>query len=212
MLPYIVEGILLDAFVGGVAAFFARFGGSPIGSDELLYMQTALNNVENLKIANRFTHICLLKLFLWLSPNALTGARIMWAVEIGLAALLIYLAARMLGGRGSQLTGLIAVALFLSYPFIVDVSGGPSVDVTAMVMVAAFVTLYLYSAQHNHRDRLIVMALGLVFVLAFKAKETTIVTAVLFLGLGLSDDGYFDWRALKASALWCAGGIVLGLG
>jgi hypothetical protein len=195
----------------GIGIFLAIVAGGPLGSDELWYMQAGLNNVKDPFIVNRYFHVYLQKLFMELAPNPLAGVRAFWGFLIALTGFMVYFNARVLSDRNNIIHGVIAVAFFFSYSFISEASGAPFVDFTAMTMVMLVITLYIYAVNHPLGQKWLLVALGFVFFLAFKSKETALSSGVVLLGLGFVDGTVFNisklWRNIRPVLIGLLAGI-----
>jgi len=205
-----IEIILIVLGFLGIGIFLATFAGGPIYSDELIYMNAGLNNLKIPYILNRYTHVFLQKPFLELAPSPLIGVKIYWSFLITLTAFLTYWCARLLTQSNHLLHGALAAILFLSMHFIIDYSGVTIVDFTAMLMVMAFLMIYIFAARNNF-SRPWLIALGFVFFLAFKTKETTLTAAVVLIGLGFVDGKIFQFRSLWKNLLNFFYGILGGM-
>ncbi len=208
-----LEKILIGVSFMGLWAFLAAHAGGPIFSDEYLYIDAGLRNFAEPSYANRYFHIYLQKLFMDLAPTPLWGVRVFWGFLMALTAAQVYYHARTMTKHSGILQGLLGLAFFITFPFIVEYSGEPAVDITAMAMVTVFITLYLYAVRKPDERRVALGFLGALVFLLFKTKETTIFIFYLFLGFGFDQDGKWDWLRLQAILkpvlVGFAGGILL---
>jgi len=163
----------------------AYFAGGPIYSDEMLYIDVGLRNLVEPHYGNRYFHIYLQKLFMAIAPTPLSGVRIFWGLLMALSAALVYYNARTFHSGSSILTGLLGVAIFFSFSIIKEYSGEPAVDITAMAVVAIYLTIYLDLLKRKGEGRYHLFFLGMLAFLGLKTKETTIFMNVLMVGLFL---------------------------
>lgn len=207
-----IEKILIGVFFLGLWIFLAANAGAPIFSDEFLYIDAGLRSFAEPSYGNRYFHIYLQKLFMDIAPTPLWGVRVFWGLLMSLTATQVYLHARTITKHSSILHGLLGLAFFFTFPFIVEYSGEPAVDITAMAMVTVFISFYLYAVKHPEQRRIALGIMGALVFILFKTKETTIFIFYLFLGFGFDPDGRWDWRRLiaiiKPALIGFAGGIL----
>jgi hypothetical protein len=194
-----------------VWVLLARAAGGPLGTDELWYIHSGLNNVAAPHVLNRYFHIFLQKLFLELAPNPLTGVRFYWGFLVSLTALMVYLSARILTEKNNIFHGFLALGIFFSFRLLADYSGITVVDITAMAMVAVFVFMYIYSVRFPSESSWTVPLLGFLFFLAFKSKETTIIAGLLVLGFGFNEAKSFSVARLLQTFLRFLQGAAAGV-
>ena len=206
------EKILIILFFAATWAVLALNAGGPIFSDEFLYIDAGLRNFPVPNYGNRYFHIYLQKLFMALAPTPLQGVRCFWGFLIALTAALVYFNARTFVRKSSALHGLLALAIFFSYPLITEYSGEPAVDITAMAMVTLYVSVYLYALRNPDKKRIAVIVLGALAFIAFKTKETTIFVNFLLLGFVLDGQGKWSWQALKDLIRPVLTGLAAGIG
>lgn len=192
-------------------AVLARVAGGPLHSDELWYIQIGLNDTLEINVLNRYFHIYLQKLFMELAPSPIVGVRVFWGFLVALTAALVYLMARTLAADSSLLHGGLALALFFAFPALAEYSGITIVDLTAMGITAVMFFVYLLGVRAGGAAAWPAVALGALFFLALKTKETTIVTGVLVLGLAFDVRGEWAWRRLGVSLLRFAAGAAVGV-
>ncbi len=171
-------------------------GSGPIYSDELLYVDIGLNNYQVASYGNRYFHVYLQKLFMGLAPTPLVGIKIFWGFLVSSTALLVYWNARSFFRHSQPLHGLLAVAFYFSYRFISRYCGVTSADITAMWMVAIFLTVYLIHLRTGRRHQWPLVLLGTLSFLSFKTKETTLFANIFLLGLLFDQDGKFEAKKL----------------
>ena len=206
------EKILIILFFAATWAVLALNAGGPIFSDEFLYIDAGLRNFAVPGYGNRYFHIYLQKLFMALAPTPLQGVRAFWGFLIAITAALIYFNARTFIRKSSPLHGLLALAFFFSYPLITEFSGDPVVDITAMVMVLLYVSVYLYALRNPDKKRIAAIVLGALAFIAFKTKETTIFVNFLLIGFILDEQGKWNWQAFKDLIRPVLTGLAAGIG
>lgn len=200
-----------------IALFFATwivlsaYAGGPIFSDEFLYIDLGLRGIAEPSYGNRYFHVYLQKIFMDLAPTPLGGVRAFWGLLIALTAALIYYHARTFTLRSTALHGIIALALFFSFPFITEYSGEPAVDITAMAMVLIYITIYLTSLEKTNERRRYTIMLGTLAFLAFKTKETTLLINFLWVGYLLDEEGNWHWEKLWGVFANLLLGVLIGI-
>ena len=207
----------LEKILSGISALavwiiLAIKGGGPIFSDELLYINNGLNNIQNSDYANRYFHVYLQKLFMSLAPTPLTGVKIFWGFLVALTGLLVYWNARNFFKHSNPVHGLLAVIIFFSYRFISDYCGVTSADITAMMMVIVLLTVYLYYIRSNRKHQWAVFALGAVVFLSFKTKETTLFANIFLFGLLFNEDGKFSLKNMLPLVKPFLSGVLAAVG
>ena len=206
------EKILIILFFAATWLVLALNAGGPIFSDEFLYIDAGLRNFAEPSYGNRYFHVYLQKLFMALAPTPLQGVRAFWGFLIAITAALIYFNARTFMRKSSPLHGLLALGFFFSYPLITEFSGDPVVDITAMVMVLLYVSVYLYALRNPDKKRIAAIVLGALAFIAFKTKETTIFVNFLLIGFILDEQGKWNWQALKELIRPVLTGLAAGIG
>jgi 4-amino-4-deoxy-L-arabinose transferase-like glycosyltransferase len=79
---------------------------------------------------------------------------------------------------------------------LVDYSGEPAVDLTAMLMVTLYLTAYLYGLRQPEKRNYALIAMGTQAFLAFKTKETTVFVNLFLVGYLFEENGRWNWRRL----------------
>jgi hypothetical protein len=108
---------------------------------------------------------------------------------------LVYYNARNFLRGSNPLHGLLAAGFFLSYPIVVDYSGEPAVDLTAMLMVTLYITAYLYglrrpkSAITPDRD-------GNAGLPGFQDQGDYGIRQSILVGYLFEESGRWNWRRL----------------
>ena len=161
---------------------FALLAGGPIFSDEMMYIDIGLRNIAEPSYGNRYFHIYLQKLFISIFPTPLAGVRVFWGFLISLTTALVYLNARELTRKSTVLHGLLAIAFFFSFPLLIEYSGEPAVDITAMAMIALYLTIYLWGVKNPEKQKQALFILGMLAFLCLKTKETTVFINILLFG------------------------------
>ena len=211
---YLLEkiDIILAAICSmGIWVILARFApGGPIGTDILLYMNAGINHVEDTIILNRYFHVFLEGFFLRAAPTPLIGIQYYWAFLMAATAFLVYYNARSFTGKSNLVHGVLGVGLFFSVGFFAAKTGVVDVDLSAMFMVMVFVTVFMASARSQHRSKWILILLGALFYLAFKTKETTLVSVLLFIGLGFQEEK-FQFKVFIKNIAYLLVGILAGI-
>jgi len=188
-----LEKILSGAAFLSIWIVLAKFGSGPVFSDQLMYVNIGLNNIQNPDYGNRYFHVYLQKLFMALSPSPMLGARIFWGFLVALTGLLVYWNARHFFKHSRPLHGLLAVLFFFTYRFISQYCGMTETDITAMAMVTIFLTVYLYHLHSGRKHAWPVVAMGALVFLMFKTKETTLAADIFLVGLLFDDEGKFSF-------------------
>ena len=192
-----------------VLAIFAR--GGILSTDIIGYTDASIKGVSHPSILNRYFNVFLTAFFLKLVHNPILALQDYWAFLISATCGLIYLAARVFRKHSSVLHGIVAVGLFLSISEIADTAGMPLIDVAAMFMVLLFATVMILSARRGHDSFVLVTALGFLFYLAFRTKETALPFGILFLGLGMRDQERFNWKLWLKRMVFVLVGMVVGM-
>lgn len=201
--------------VGLAAAWLARLaylnGGFITGSDMPYYLDIGLRGAAEPFIVNRYTHVYALRLASILVGNTLGGMRLYSGIVAGLTILLTYFSARHLTKESTLPNGLIATLLLLSLPLSVTLVLAPSVDTTLMVIVLAFIALYVQFTREGHSGPWLVVGLGVLFILAVRTKEAAWVLLAFVPGLGLAGEGNFEWSTLRYNMRFFFLGAAVGI-
>ena len=199
--PVILEMVMVALVAILIARFFYENGGQLVGTDMLGYVNIGFRGGTSEHMLNRYVHIYGLRTLAYLAPSPLEGLRYYSAITSGLTVLLAYYSARSMPKTPQIVRGLVAVAILLSLPVVVQLLLAPQVDTSAMVMVLALTAIYVRSARVDHRNPWLIRLMGLTLFLAFKTKETTLVWSMALIGMGVSSTARFDVRKL-AGHLW----------
>lgn len=190
------EKIAIIVFLIALWALLAIHAGAPIFSDEFMYIDIGLRNFKEPSYGNRFFHVYMEKFFMELAPTPLQGVRIFWGFIIALTTGMIYYNARTFMKDSTVLHGILAVVFFYTFPLITEYSGEPAVDLTAMLMVNIYISVYLFGLRQPEKRKLVLIILGMLAFLAFKTKETTIFINMLLVGFFLDEDFRWKWAGL----------------
>jgi hypothetical protein len=79
-----------------------------------------------------------------------------------------------------------------------------------MLMVMVYITLYIFAVRNDFKHPWLI-ALGFIFFLAFKTKESTLVLSVLLIGLGFSDGNRFRFQTLWKNLIFFFIGLLGGI-
>ena len=183
---------------------------APNSSDILYYFEIGNKHIADPLILNRYIHVYLQQFFVVLAGSALQGLQIYWAFLFSGTLVLIYTCARIFSDKSTPYHGILSVLLFLSLPAITEIAGTPFVDVTAMFFTVAFIFAFLMSSKNKHDNKLLLVALGLIFFCSFKTKETTLPLSILFIPLSFSDNK-FNLQILFQRLLLVVIGISIGI-
>ena len=194
-----------------IARFFYEYGGQLAGSDMLGYVNIGFRRGLSEHMLNRYVHIYALRTLTSLFPSPLEGLRYYSAIASGLAVLLAYYSARSMSKTPQIMRGVIAIALLLGLPIVVDTLLTPGVDTSAMIAVLALTAIYVRSAKDHHRNPWVIRLLGLAVFLAFKTKETTLVWSVTLLGFAITNGSGFNTRKLAANLWILIQGVFAGI-
>ena len=162
------EKIAIIVFLIALWALLAIHAGAPIFSDEFMYIDIGLRNFKEPSYGNRFFHVYMEKFFMELAPTPLQGVRIFWGFIIALTTGIIYYNARTFMKDSTVLHGILAVVFFYTFPLITEYSGEPAVDLTAMLMVNIYISVYLFGLRQPEKRKLVLIILGMLAFLAFK--------------------------------------------
>jgi len=193
----VVEWILVGLSVVWFARFAYRFGG--------------LSHIADPFIVNRYTHVYALRLASIVAGNTIRGMHLYSGIVGGLTLLLTYFSARRLTRDSTVSNGLIAGLLLLTVPLLVRFVLAPSVDTTLMVVVLAFIALYVQFTREGQSGLGLVVGMGILFILAIRTKEVAWVLLILLPGLGVASDGDFEWSSLRNRLRYFIVGSVIGI-
>lgn len=183
------------------------FTSRPLTWDELLYMGLAFDPEGDPRILNRYTHIYLLSLFMWLFGDPYLGTRVFWSLS--LAVSLLALAAGV-GRLRATLRGFVLAAfalLLAGQTSIADSFGLPYSDYTVMLLTCLSVALLLprlFDAREIPFGT--ALLLGLLFGFGVRSKEVVVALAPLTAVFFFSPNGRLriDLRAIGLLVAWLA--------
>lgn len=187
--------------------FFSFYAAGPKGSDELLYADIGLRGYENYIVMNRYTHIFLQMIFMFLAKTPLNGMKIFWGFVMSMSSILVYLLGKNILKTNNAIHGFFALLIFLSMNIFRRYFGIPIVDLTTMMMFLIYLLVFLFYIRKGRR-RWIVILLGLVFFLAFKNKEFSIILLLTLPAFGIDDSGRFHWKQFLNGCLHFLIGIL----
>ncbi len=208
-----IEWILAAIFFSALFIVLAKYSGGPLFSDEYYYLDASLNGYTSLQVFFYYTHFYFQRLFMELVKTPLAGAKYYWAFLITGTTLMIYLASRLLTQRSTVLNAILGVGLFLSLPILAKYSGVPKNDFTAMFILAAIGLVFILASRNEYKSPVQLGLLGFLFLLAFKSKETAVISGFIFLGLGFETFGRFKlrlfWERMRIFLIGFGLGILL---
>ncbi|MFW5713075.1 MAG: hypothetical protein ACOCYU_00205 [Brevefilum sp.] len=204
----ILIAFITSAIIGFMFATYAQ--GGPNSSDLTYYMNIGLNGLKETFVLNRYFHIFLQQIFIELASYPMEGYHMFWGFLMGLNTFMIFISARKALVKSNFLHGILAVLIFFSISIIGDISGVIVVDLTAMTMMTALLTVYILSANKEHANPWIIGSFGVLLFLAFKTKETTLPAWVLLIGMGWIDKESFKIKNFLKNMIWVAGGVLVG--
>lgn len=193
--PRTIRLLYLSGFLLIWLLFASLCKGGPNSSDISWYFHVGQNQIADPFILNRYFHVFLQSLFVSLSPNPLVGFQIFWSFLLAVTTVLLFWSASNFTSISNYLNGFLAIVLFLSLPALSHISGIPYVDVTAMTLALALVTLYFYSTKTQHNNKSLLFIIGLFLFFGFKTKETLWPIAIIIIGLA-SDNNKLASKAI----------------
>lgn len=205
-------GALTLLFVGASFAIFPRVG-SPFGWDDVRYLDLAAFDRSVRWITNRYAHVYLLDLFIWLSAgDAFLGARLFWSLQFGLVIAALAVSAKALGPRLQAATFGISLFLLFSQPLFFMRAGASVPDTTVGTLVMAAVALYLHRHSRDGPPAFEwqILLIGAITVWAMKSKELGVILLWLVV-LFLFERGRLDWRGFFRRVGFWSAGVVGGL-
>jgi hypothetical protein len=211
-----VYGSIELAFVivsaAGAALWCYSHVGGPASQDAISYMGIAMNLSQDPWVLNRYTHIYLLKLFMWLAGGTFAGAKGYWCFLVSASCVLVYFSAKRLSAKAGATIGIYAVLMFLAQETVFNVAGEAWADFCLMFMIMVNVFLYLHIQASNGRRRIWLLILfGIGCVIAFKAKESGLCLAALLAGFGRNCQGTWTRQFFFRDAKNVIAGVLAGL-
>lgn len=207
----LLETVIVFLFFMSMVILLAKFvPASPNSSDIQLYYQIGLKGQKVPFVLNRYFHIYLQKIFTTIAPTALDGFAWFWAFLSASTMVLVYFVAKKVSTSNNIFNGILSVLFFIVIYFSseMEIVGISYVDVTAMLLVMAIITIYLLSFEKKWW----LILLGAVIFLGFKTKETTLPVSAIIVLFGWHSDKIvfkFWWSKVKYVLLGFAIGILL---
>lgn len=197
----------LGAIAAGVWVYAqADFNGNEF--DTLLYLNVAMFPRAAGAILNRYAHVYLQKLFLFVFPDPISAVKGLWVFEFIATAVLVYLCAKLLNVKNKASTPVLALLLFLAQRKLYATAGAPLIEFTLVLFLCLGVFIYLLYMNSPKRSPWSLFALGLVQLLLFKTKESGLIFAPIVLAAAYD---YRDaWRLRVSGLLWAGAGFVAG--
>lgn len=202
-----ILAVVLGAAI--IASFSRNHGGQVSGTDTLMYLDTGLRGLENTFVLNRYTHIFIIRFFTFFGRTPIEGYRAFSGFLAFISTVLVYYSARSFSKNSSPINGVIAVGFLLSIPAILDRIIAPVVDTTVMIMMLAMVAIYIKSARKDHGKPWLLVLFGVMFMMALRTKEVTIVAVILIMGFGLVSDKPFSFSLIKKNLRYVVGGMAV---
>ena len=170
---------------------FYIIGGNPVNNDELGYMYLAWFDQAWTSHLNRYVHVYFLKFFMWIVGDPYKGAQLAWAFTVSTCSVMIFLGARVLTARASFWPSIIALLFFFGQSSLFRYVGVAYVDYTLMLWVTAatFILIHRLSAP-TEVWYLHAFLLGMLFVLAFKTKESGVILVLPLIAIAFSDNKF----------------------
>ena len=111
----------LDYFLALVVAALAGlylfpYLGTSVIWDDMLYLNLSQHTTQEVRYLNRYGHIYILKLFLAITGDVITGGKICWCFMYSATCVLVYWCAKLLAGKKGVMIGLIAILFFCAEP------------------------------------------------------------------------------------------------
>ena len=158
-------------------------GGGPVTNDELKYIQVSMFDTAEPRLLNRYAHIYIQKIAIWISGDVIGGFQLMWAVLISATSASIYWSIQVLTKWTNPLIGLLGILVFLSQPLVFRFVGVTYVDYTVMSAISISLAIYLSQTQINVVNRTSALLLGTLFFIAIKSKEPGAISILFLAGL-----------------------------
>lgn len=198
-------------FVVAAATVLPRTG-SPFGWDDVRYLDIAAFNKNVTWVLNRYAHVYLLDLFIWLTRgDAFLGARVFWSAQFGVIVCSLAVCAAQLGPRLQLATFWVSLLLLFSQPLYFLRAGASVPDTTVGTLVLAAVALYLHRWRRGPPAvEWQILTIGAITVWAVKSKELGVILLWLVV-LFLFESGQLDWRGfVRKMTAWVIG-VAAGL-
>ncbi len=185
-----------------------RLAGSPLGFDDVRYMEAAIFTKGHGWMLDRFVHVYLLKAWQTLFPaDFFLAARHYWAALATVTALALAAGAFALGPRLQLATLGLALWLTLGQNVLFRTAGAMWTDYTTMAFITGAVAILLHRLARARPPRweLHALAIGALTLGAMRSKATGAVLLWLVLAF-LWENGRLDPRRFaRKLAFWLAG-------
>lgn len=192
--------------------FGTRFAIGPVAWDDTLYLHTAMALARDPTILNRYTHIFLLRLGIFLAGgNPFSGAFLAGAFSFSLTAVLVYVNARLISKASQPWHGMIAVLFLLAEPLFLENFGIPLADYTAMLMISLGIFCFLVTLPRDQPPDALLALNGFVFFLAIKSKEICAVLLILLAALVFIQKQAMQWKIVLRRSIAIFSGVGAGL-
>ncbi|HPS55476.1 MAG TPA: hypothetical protein PLP05_07760, partial [Sedimentisphaerales bacterium] len=193
--------------IAAVWTFF--YVGISIEWDDLFYMNLSQYTTKQGWVLNRYGHVYLQKIFMFLLNDAIAGAKAYWCFLFFSTSLLVYYCAKLISDKKSYLVAVISMLFFISQPLFAHYAGCTFADITIMFlsMLGMFIYLGVLCDDSKHRNWFIFL-LGMIFLWAVKSKETGICLAPLFLSLGQDSSGSRSFKRFITETKFAITGIL----
>jgi hypothetical protein len=201
--------IVIAAAVVSAAAIFP-FTAKPTSWDEWVYMGLAFHPQPAGWMLNRFAHVYAMKPFMWLAGDPFVGTRLYWCALFGIAVGALVWAALQLPARRGRVIAL-TLFLFMGQEAFFRFPGVAYADYATMAVITVCSCLVLGRiARGVDLSPFDAAALGLLFCIGCKAKETVAPALVLAAALFVSPSGqlYSRTTAKRLALCWLAGAAV----
>jgi hypothetical protein len=174
---YVVFLFLISTFA------LLMIGGGPVTNDELKYIQASMFDSAEPRLLNRYAHIYIQKLAIWISGDVIGGFQLMWAVLISATSVSIYWSIQVLTKWANPFLGLLGILVFLAQPLVFRFVGVTYVDFTVMSALSISLAIYLNQTQIDVVNRSSALFLGVLFLIAIKSKEPGAISILFLAGL-----------------------------
>ncbi|MDH3745649.1 MAG: hypothetical protein OES47_11180 [Acidobacteriota bacterium] len=192
----LLAGLLVGALFVLAWALTTPFVASNLDGDDIRYLDAAFFSKKLGWILNRYVHIYLVKLSMWLrGGDPFLASRVYWPAMFAGTVAALAVSVRSLGPRWQLRTLAVAVFLLLSQPELIGNIGAVFADFSAMLFITIGVAVYLHALSRSPPSsfRWHALAIGVLTFAAFKSKETGIILLWLPL-LFLWTDGRLNFR------------------
>ena len=201
--------IVFAIAVVSAAAIFP-FTAKPTSWDEWVYMGLAFHPQPAGWMLNRFAHVYAMKPFMWLAGDPFVGTRLYWCALFGIAVgALVWTALQLPARRGRVIA--LTLFLFMGQEAFFRFPGVAYADYATMAVITVCSCLVLGRiARGVDLSPFDAAALGLLFCIGCKAKETVAPALVLAAALFVSPSGqlYSRTTAKRLALCWLAGAAV----